>query len=268
MIVGLPASPSIVWYQTPAIVGKRPIDPTLPNAHTGPGPTLQRRQCSIYALANDEPTANELPLAKTNLSRSIWTIDHIYPVAARGFLDHLRRCPSDFDILTVGSFAGNTPVGDAETDVAVFVDMAHGQLDGQLQCQEAHECLFNIRKSVNRLPRLSDEYALVIVQLQQAVHVARVESQSMSAAFMGSDASMARDFADTPIAAKRPVPRRRVRRFICTSSWLMCAGPFHPIVRWLVPSEQGVSGAPVIRMVSLDINCCFVSVELSGQQLL
>jgi len=176
MIVGLPASPSIVWYQTPAIVGKRPIDPTLPNAHTGPGPTLQRRQCSIYALANDEPTANELPLAKTNLSRSIWTIDHIYPVAARGFLDHLRRCPSDFDILTVGSFAGNTPVGDAETDVAVFVDMAHGQLDGQLQCQEAHECLFNIRKSVNRLPRLSDEYALVIVQLQQAVHVARVES--------------------------------------------------------------------------------------------
>jgi len=25
-----------------------------------------------------------------------------YPVAARGFLDHLRRCPSDFDILPIG----------------------------------------------------------------------------------------------------------------------------------------------------------------------
>jgi hypothetical protein len=45
----------------------------------------------------------------------------------------------------------------------------------------------------------------------------------MSAAFMGSDISMARDFADTPIAAKRPVPRRRVRRIICISRLVMCA---------------------------------------------
>jgi fructose-bisphosphate aldolase, class II len=37
---------------------------------------------------------------------------------------------------------------------------------------------------------------------------------SMSATFMGSDVSMARDLADTPIAAKRPIPKRRVRRSI------------------------------------------------------
>ena len=60
------------------------------------------------------------------LSRSVWTIDHVYPVAARGFLDHLHRRPSDFDILSIGCLAGNAPVGGAKTEVSVFVDMADG----------------------------------------------------------------------------------------------------------------------------------------------
>ena len=72
--------------------------------------------------------------------------------------------------------------------------------------------------SLNRLPWLGDEYALVIVELQQGARSPALKAfskaGSMSAAFMGSDVSMARDFADTPIAAKRPVPRSRVRRFI------------------------------------------------------
>src|SRR6476661_1284467 len=110
------------------------------------------------------------------LSRSIWTIDHIYPVARRGFPDHLRRCPSEFDILPIGSLAGNAPVGDAKADIAAFVGSAHGQLDRQLQCQEAHECLLDVLESLNRLPWLGDEYTLVIVELQQGAQVARVES--------------------------------------------------------------------------------------------
>jgi hypothetical protein len=34
--------------------------------------------------------------------RSREEVMHIYPVAARGFPDHLRRCPSEFDILPIG----------------------------------------------------------------------------------------------------------------------------------------------------------------------
>src|SRR5262249_47792726 len=107
---------------------------------------------------------------------SVWTIDYIYPVAARRLLDHLHRRPSDFDILSVGCFAGNTPIGSAKTDVSIFVDMAHGQLDRQLQCQVARECLFDVLEPLNRLTWFSNEYALLIVQLQQGVQVARVES--------------------------------------------------------------------------------------------
>ena len=68
--------------------------------------------------------------APLHLSRSIGTIDHVYPVAGRGSLDHLYRCASDFDILPIGSFASNAPIGGAKTDVPIFVDMAHSQLDG------------------------------------------------------------------------------------------------------------------------------------------
>ena len=50
-----------------------------------------------------------------------------------------------------------------------FVDTAHGQFDRQLQCQEARECLFDILETLNRLPRLGEEYVLFIVQLQQGV---------------------------------------------------------------------------------------------------
>src|ERR1700721_2180093 len=59
----------------------------------------------------------------------------------------------------------------------------------QLQCQEAHECLFDVLESPNRLPWLGDEYALVIVKLQQGVQVTLKglsKTGSMSAAFMGS----------------------------------------------------------------------------------
>ena len=54
------------------------------------------------------------------VKRSVWTFDTYTPVAARSFLDHLRRCPSDFDILPIGCLAGNAPVGDAKADIAVF----------------------------------------------------------------------------------------------------------------------------------------------------
>ena len=48
-----------------------------------------------------------------------------------GFLDHPPPTSlRSFLVLTVWCLAGNTPVGDAKTDVAIFVDTAGRQLVG------------------------------------------------------------------------------------------------------------------------------------------
>jgi hypothetical protein len=52
----------------------------------------------------------------------------------------------------------------SKTDVSVFVDMAYGQLDRQLQFQVAHECLFDVIETLNRLPWFSHEYAYAVLQ--------------------------------------------------------------------------------------------------------
>jgi len=115
-------------------------------------------------------TSNAVPAARSKaldvqgpLSSSVWTVYHIHPVAARGLLDHLHRCPSDFDILSIGALPAMLQSG-SKTDVSVFVDMAYGQLDRQLQFQVAHECLFDVIETLNRLPWFSHEYAYAVLQ--------------------------------------------------------------------------------------------------------
>ena len=73
-----------------------------------------------------------------------------------------------FDILSpIGGLAGNAPIGDAKTNVAVFVNSAHGQFDRQLSARKPISACLMLLKTLNRLPWLRHEYALVIVELQQ-----------------------------------------------------------------------------------------------------
>jgi hypothetical protein len=76
----------------------------------------------------------------------------------------------------------------------------------------------------------------------------------MSATFMGSDASMAKDFTDTPTTAKKPVPRRRVRRSMIYIPLLPIRRPVQCDRKVAGKSEQGryeFSLVPVVAGMSV-----------------